>query len=216
MSQGFIFYLIEAVVAVLVGGLAGWLLARRRLASLQTSLQELETSVQNLSATVTNLASTAQNNATVATWKEERVRLAYTQAADWLKLANNVTWTMSSIYLVGSLIALNGALSQSVIGTIWRPIVGLAVVAISIIWVIFDVVYSYAARSARDWLVATESHWDTSAQFYSGQRNSTAKAGRWAVTMFLWLSICVPAVLGVIIAKPILPTFVADYLPDIK
>jgi hypothetical protein len=32
-------------------------------------------------------------------------------------MANDITWTMSSIYLVGSLLALNGSLAQQLINT---------------------------------------------------------------------------------------------------
>ena len=95
-----------------------------------------------------------------------------------MKLANNVTWTMSSIYLVGSLLALNGSLTQQVIDTPWRPRVGLAVVILSVIWLMFDVVYFFSARSARSWLAATEARWEAPARFFYGQHHSAAASER--------------------------------------
>jgi hypothetical protein len=170
-----------------------------------------------LDARVQALAPEGDDPREVARRDEERIRLAYQQAADWVKLANNVTWTMSSIYLVGSLLALNGSLSQQVIDTPWRPRVGLAVAILSVLWLVFDVVYFSSARSALSWLAATEARWEEPARFFYGQYyRPTFAVGRWAVTVCLWISIFVPAWLGLIVAKPLLPAWIADHLVDIK
>jgi hypothetical protein len=209
MSRDNIFYIAIVIVAIGAGAGAGWLSAKRRTATLQESLQRLED-------TLAALTPEPQDQKEVARWDEERMRLAYQQAADWVKLANNVTWTMTSIYLIGALLALNGSLNQQVINTPWRPWVGLAVVLLSIVWLIVDFVYLLSARSARNVLAATEALWKEHSRFFYGQHhNITAVVGRWTVTILLWLSIWVPAALGLIVAKPLLPAWIADHLFDI-
>src|ERR1043166_3956888 len=89
MLRDFITYL---AVAIAAGGVIGWLFAKRQTATLQESLDRLNARVQAL-------APQNEEQREVARRDEERMRLAYQQAADWVKLTNNVTWTMSSIYL---------------------------------------------------------------------------------------------------------------------
>jgi len=204
-----IIYLVAlAIVSVGVGAALVWFFVRNRVARLEDSLIRTQGRLDALQL--------PENRAEeVFGLNEERTRLAYQQAADWVKLANNVTWTMSSIYLVGSLLALNGSLSPSVINSAWRPWVGIAVVILSFIWLAFDVIYSFSARSARNWLTATEEGWVAQAQFFRSQNRAAPQIWRWVVAILLWISICVPAALGLFIAKPLFPTLLY-FFPDIK
>jgi hypothetical protein len=200
---------IYVLAAIAAGGLVGWLFAGKQISRLQESIDQVRSRLNTLTLV-------GDDRKEAAKCDEERFRLAYQQAADWVKLANSVTWTMSSIYLVGSLLALNGALAQHLIATPWRPRIGIAVVILSVIWLVFDVVYFVSARSARKWLAEKEALWDPSAHFFYRQYHRPgAVFGRWVVTLLLWASICVPATLGLIVAKPLLPEFVANLLVDI-
>jgi len=79
----------------------------------------------------------------------------------------------------------------------------------------FDLVYLFSARSARKWLANKERDWGE-AQFYYKQYHSRgASFGRWLVTILLWTSIFIPAALGLVVAKPLLPLCIAGYLPNI-
>jgi hypothetical protein len=204
-----IMYLVVVAIFAGAGGALVWFYVRSRVATLADLIIQIRGELEQLGPTDAQRVATVEQN-------EERTRLAYQQAADWVKLANNVTWTMSSIYLVGSLLALNGSLTQQLINTPWRPWVGIAVVGLSFIWLAFDLIYSCSARSARNWLAATEARWVTEAQFFSSQNSWGVRVGRWAVAILLWISICVPAALGLFVAKPILPTCLGSFFPDIK
>jgi hypothetical protein len=200
---------IYVVCAGLFGGLIGWLFAGKRINRLQESIDQVRSALNVLTLQGDDQKEAAKRD-------EERSRLAYQQAADWVKLANSITWTMSSIYLVGSLLALNGALAQHLIATPWRPRIGIAVVTLSVIWLVFDLIYFISARSARKWLAEKEALWDPSAHFFYHQHHEPgAVLGRWVVTLLLWASICVPATLGLIVAKPLLPALIANLLVDV-
>ncbi len=86
--------------------------------------------------------------------------VTYQQAADWLKMVNTVTWTMGSIYLAAAFVALNGALSESLVDTVWRHVIGVAVCALSLIWFHVDNIYSSSAQKARAKLKALEDVWN--------------------------------------------------------
>src|SRR5258708_15723272 len=54
---------------------------------------------------------------------DEAIKASYQQAADWVKMVNSVTWTLSSIYLVAAIIALNGAMQLKDFP--WRPLIAI-------------------------------------------------------------------------------------------
>jgi hypothetical protein len=78
----------------------------------------------------------------------ERPGLAYDQASDWLRMVNTITWALSSIFLVGAIIAVNGA-SQSGVDPYWRIGAYVLVVVLCAIWWRVDFIYAQSAVQAR-------------------------------------------------------------------
>jgi hypothetical protein len=203
-----VFVLVGAVLAAVIGGIVARVVARRQVNALSTRHDTLAEQVRTLTLG-------PEDTKEAARFAEERMRLSYQQAADWVKMSNSITWTMSSIYLVGSLLALNGALSTQLIGTPWRPRIGLAVVILCGLWLAFDLVYLFSSFDARKRLAQMENSWAEPRFYYHQYHGGWSKFGRIAVNGLLWVSILVPASLGLIVARPILPTYMAAHLVDI-
>ena len=84
----------------------------------------------------------------LATPVDKRPELAYGQASDWLRMVNTITWTLSSIFLVGAIIAVNGA-SQSGVDPAWRIAAYVLVFVLCAIWWRVDWIYAQSAIKAR-------------------------------------------------------------------
>jgi hypothetical protein len=114
----------------------------------------------------------------------EQSQLAYQQASDWLRMVNTITWALSSIFLVGAIIAINGA-SQSGVLPSWRLAAYVLVVILCLIWWRVDWVYTQSAIQAREKLVAIERGWDETNALYTSQNSDL-----W-VRRRKWVALCV-------------------------
>ena len=99
---------------------------------------ELLDLVKKLSREQRELRTSLDSITTPVTQQSE---LAYQQASDWLRMVNTITWTLSSIFLVGAIIAVNGA-SQANALPHWRLTAYLLVVILCLIWWRVDWIYS--------------------------------------------------------------------------
>ena len=81
----------------------------------------------------------------VTTPVTEQSELAYQQASDWLRMVNTITWALSSIFLVGAIIALNGA-SQNGVLPLWRLAAYILVMILCAVWWRVDWVYTQSAN----------------------------------------------------------------------
>jgi hypothetical protein len=165
-------------------------------------------------ATVDGLAALGERVDRITTLfpESDQTKLVYQQAGDWVRMVNTITWTLGSIYLAGSFIVLNAALGPQLIDKNWRPLIGLAVVCLCVIWLVVDSVYLWSVSAARRKLVAIEENWPT--KFFKEQENS--KFGRYLVVGGLYLSMGLPFFLGLAVARPWLPSHIQALLPDIS
>jgi hypothetical protein len=151
---------------------------------------------KNISLMERNAALAAQNAALLP----EAIKLSYQQAADWVKMVNTVTWTLSSIYLAATLVALNASFALP-----WRPLVGIVVVILCFVWAGIDTIYATSVRSARAYLEGIERDWGIANPrgFFSYQRGTTKlRPLSFALNVFLLGSVAIPFYLGLVAAKP--------------
>jgi hypothetical protein len=167
---------------------------------LQTRIAALEADKESLTTQTT----LSDQGKLVVQRDIDRSKIAHQQASDWVRMVNSITWTLSSIYLVGAIIALNGA-SQSK-DPVWRVVVGWAVAGLGVVWLLVDWVYARSSAVARSKLVALEASWDEDAAFYRYQ----AAQLKWGPTLISVL-IMVPVLgviwLGLVLAMPSLPSW---------
>jgi hypothetical protein len=121
-------------------------------------------------------------------------KTVYQHAGDWLRMVNMITWTLASIYLVGAVIALNGALQSH--DSRWRLTVGLSVFLLSLIWGGVDYIYEYSAKCARVKLENIEAGWGKDSQFYTDQLTGWGARRRIAVWILIGLPILGVGLLG--------------------
>ena len=116
----------------------------------------------------------------------DQTTLAYQQASDWLRMVNTITWTLSSIFLVGAIIALNGASQNSALPE-WRLAAYLLVLILCLIWWRVDWVYTQSAIEARNKLVAIEQNWDPLNALYRSQSADQWVKRRKSVALCIYL-----------------------------
>jgi hypothetical protein len=153
-----------------------------RLVSLEKKETELKKRIDHLEAEAGKLGAIDRT-------LSDAEKLAYQQAADWLRLVNTVTWTLSSIFFVGAVIALSNAIQSH--DASWRLVIGLGVLSSVAIWAYFDQRYSKTAANARSALKEIESRWDPKFQFYTAQEKSVRFAG--IISLTFYLTYLVPA-----------------------
>jgi uncharacterized protein YukE len=98
----------------------------------------------------------------------DQEKISYQQASDWVRMVNSITWTLSSIYLVGAIIALNGVMQKGV-DPAWRFTVGLVVAGLCLVWAAVDVSYVVMSLDARKTLVSIEAEWKSKFPMYTQQ-----------------------------------------------
>jgi hypothetical protein len=131
--------------------------------------------------------------------KFEFQRITYQQASAWVAMANTITWSLGSIFLVAGIIALNGAISTNDLH--WRHVAGFGVIALALIWLAIDVLYGISAVSARTQLEEIEEQWVRHGTgFFT--RQSKYRALRRLVWGGLVLAMLGMAYGGLIVAKP--------------
>jgi hypothetical protein len=106
------------------------------------------------------------NGLTIPTSDQEKI--SYQQAADWLRMVNMITWTLSSIYLVGAIIALNGVMQKGV-DPVWRFTVALGVAGLCLVWAAVDACYMTTSFEVRKTLVEIETEWKSKFPIYTEQ-----------------------------------------------
>jgi hypothetical protein len=83
-------------------------------------------------------------------------KLVYEHAARWLSMVNSTVWTLNSIFLVGSILALNGA--SQVPSIHWKHTAGYIVFGLCVVWFIADVTYTLSGWRTRYLLSAVENN----------------------------------------------------------
>ena len=95
-------------------------------------------------------------------------QLAYQQAAAWVQMANTLTWTLASAYVLASAVTFGAAINAggNVLG------LGLSIFWISLlaIWLDIDQLYLEAAKHAREVLEKLEQDFPPEERFYTSQR----------------------------------------------
>jgi hypothetical protein len=143
----------------------------------------------------------------LATPAGERCKLAYQQASDWLRMVNTITWTLSSIFLVGAIIALNGA-SQPTADPAWRLGAYLLVFVLCAIWWRVDWIYGQSALKAREMLVRIEENWAPTHAFYRSQNDAVSVRLSKSVARCIYLPILAVMLLAAFLAaKTIYATY---------
>ncbi len=127
--------------------------------------------------------------------------MVYQQAADWVRMVNSVTWTLGSIFLLGALITLNGAM-QVKDGEAWRTVVGCGVIVLALFWAVIDCIYARSSRRARDAVEKIERKWGDERQFFTKQRKGWGKAEGFIINVIIYLTMLIPAYLGLVVARP--------------
>jgi hypothetical protein len=72
----------------------------------------------------------------------------YQHAAEWLRMVNGTIWTLNSIFLVGSILALNTA-AQSTVLPHWKKTAGWVVLVMCVVWFVADLTYTMSGWRAR-------------------------------------------------------------------
>lgn len=161
----------------------------RKIWALRADLNALRHQVEELP----NL--TDENRLFLAQQTEARRLLSYQQAADWLRMTNNITWTLSSVYLVAAIIGLNSGLTVN--DPDWRLWIGLTVTGLGLSWLLVDIIYFCSASNARQQLRAIEQNMEE--RFYTTQRGTVSRV---IVTAVLLVSMLGVSYMGLVVAKP--------------
>ena len=151
-------------------------------------VKRLDSKVDTLDDRVRNLTTPADPAALAA----------YAQAGSWLQMVNTITWTLTSIFLVGAIIALNGA-SQNP-DVYWRLAVCLLVIILCIAWGAVDYVYSKSAWKAREKLRRLEGRWVEDHKFYCDQDDELSVKRRKRVTFCVYVPVVTMGVLAIFLA----------------
>jgi len=130
----------------------------------------------------------------------DRTTLCYQHAGDWVRLANSLTWTIASVYLVSAVLAMNGALQRAeedymriVIAAVW--------IALLVMWLIIDNIYLGSARHARRIIERIEEDWPPPLQFYTSQKRDGI-GGSGILTGLLYASAATLAAAWLVIVAP--------------
>jgi Na+-transporting NADH:ubiquinone oxidoreductase subunit NqrB len=126
-------------------------------------------------------------------------KVLYQQASAWVGMANTITWSLGSIFLVAGIIALNGAINTNDVH--WRHVAGFGVIALALIWLLIDVLYGISAVSARNQLEEIEEQWVRHGRGFFARQNKY-RALRWIVWGGLVFSMLGMAYGGLIVARP--------------
>lgn len=119
---------------------------------------------------LSKLGKTPELNVSAADQK----KLAYQEASQWLRMVNLITWTLNSIFLVGAMVALNGAAQQTA-DVVWRYAACVAAILLCIVWRSVDNIYSVSATKARAFLCVAEADWGPASFYRTTQDNEEAK-----------------------------------------
>jgi hypothetical protein len=126
---------------------------------------------------------------------QEQRRLAYQHAGEWVRMVNTITWTLTSIFLVGAVIALNGAMQKNPEDDVWTHKIGWCVVGLSAIWLAVDIVYEWTAIRARTILQNLEGdeNWQ-GPKLYTDQVTGVLYYVSWLMVFLIWAT---PIALGI-------------------
>ena len=115
-------------------------------------------------------------------WDKEHCNtLVYQQAGDWLRMVNTITWSLTSIFLVGAILALNSAVQKNDIE--WTHAVGWNVFYLSCIWGFVDFINECSAIGARRRLTTIENTFPVGVEkFYTKQAEGCWNClARWSI-----------------------------------
>jgi hypothetical protein len=129
------------------------------------------------------------------------VALAYQHAGDWVRLANTITWTLASVYLVAAVFAMNAAVQRAEDDPV-RLVLAILWIALLSIWLAIDNMYLSSAQQARHVLERIEAEWPQPYQFYTQQKRA-GLAGSRRLTGLLYLSATVIVLAWVTIVTPV-------------
>ena len=120
-------------------------------------------------------------------------QMCYQQAGDWVRMVNTITWTLVSVFLVASVIAMNSAVFSL---TNWLPgVIVVVQIILAGIWYKFDEDYADSARKARETLRTLERGFPAELRFYTDQQSESAiqlnnvLKGSVAVLILAWIAI---------------------------
>jgi hypothetical protein len=125
--------------------------------------------------------------------------LAYTQGGSWISLVNVITWTLASVYILGSFFSLQDTLKSDEYSA-FRLIMPIVWLSLCIPWVVIDKAYLDAAKSARATLRRIEEEFPNGCKFYTEQpasRSSRVSMALYAtagIIFILWLCIFLVAI----------------------
>lgn len=128
--------------------------------------------------------------------------ICYQNAGDWIRLANSVTWTLASVYLVAAVLAMNAAMQRAVDDPI-RLVLAFVWVALLSIWIAIDRLYLKSARQARTVVERIEESWPEPYRFYTLQRTERL-GGSKTLTYLLYTSGLVIVLAWAAIVTPVL------------
>jgi hypothetical protein len=113
-------------------------------------------------------------------------KLAYEHAAQWLRMVNTITWTLSSLYLAVAIVALNTVRDAP---KEWKHTIGWTVFGLCCVWFCVDVIYAFSSLKARSILTKIEADtaWPAELKLYTWQAQWTAADGSKEPIILLWL-----------------------------
>lgn len=135
--------------------------------------------------------------------KQSNLERTYQHAADWLRMANSITWNVASVYLVSSVFAMNTALTRPA-GSTERHTIGIIWLVLLVIWFLVDLIYLQSASHARAKIAEVENDGAfKGAKFYLNQKeqwwfwgpgvlnillvfSALALAALWIAVTFVW------------------------------
>jgi hypothetical protein len=145
--------------------------------ALTTAVQALRTQLGTLQTAHDKLEERA-DNALIPL--EQRERMVYENAAHWLRMVNTITWTLTSIFLVVAIVALNNAQGAA---PEWKHTIGYTIFGLCWVWFAVDLIYGISSLKAR-WILEDMEKtkgWTPSWKLYTWQRAPNARYALWLV-----------------------------------